>query len=150
MITLEVQSPSTSNLLTLASSVPIGQSAIVHTEGRNDMATSQILGFHWVVKDPDGLVVEDYEDWTLFGVAPRDTEERRTPRFDLDKTGTYTLKADLLMNPDNPVVVDSYEGDLCTVTTELPPEYELIQHTIYHFAYLYDGDVEVSTATFKT
>jgi len=32
----------------------------------------------------------------------------------------------------------------------IPPEYELIQHTIYHFAYIYDGDVEVTTATFKT
>jgi len=32
----------------------------------------------------------------------------------------------------------------------IPPTYELVQHTIYHFAYIYDGDVEVSTATFKT
>ncbi|GAI69860.1 unnamed protein product, partial [marine sediment metagenome] len=32
----------------------------------------------------------------------------------------------------------------------LPPVYELIQHTIYHFAYIYEGDVEVTTATFKT
>ncbi|MBA7654823.1 hypothetical protein ES703_62716 [subsurface metagenome] len=150
MITLEVQSPSTSNLLALASSVPIGQSAIVHTQGRNDMSTSQILMFHWVVWDPDGLVALEDTDKTLFGVPPGGTEDRMTPRFDLDKAGTYTLKADLLMNPDNPVVVDSYEGDLCTVTTELPPEYELIQHTIYHFAYIYDGDVEVTTATFKT
>ena len=31
----------------------------------------------------------------------------------------------------------------------IPPEYELIQHTISHFAYIYDGDVEVNTATFK-
>ena len=33
--------------------------------------------------------------------------------------------------------------------TGIPPSYELIQHTIYHFAYIYDGDVEVTTATFK-
>lgn len=32
----------------------------------------------------------------------------------------------------------------------IPPEYELIQHTIYPFAYIYDGDVEVTIATFKT
>ncbi|GAI89562.1 unnamed protein product, partial [marine sediment metagenome] len=31
----------------------------------------------------------------------------------------------------------------------VPPTYELIQHTISHFAYIYDGDVEVTTATFK-
>lgn len=30
------------------------------------------------------------------------------------------------------------------------PKYELIQHTIYHFAYIYDGDQEVTTATFRT
>ncbi len=32
----------------------------------------------------------------------------------------------------------------------IPPTYELIQHTMYHFAYIYEGDVEVTTATFKT
>ncbi|GAI38651.1 unnamed protein product, partial [marine sediment metagenome] len=32
----------------------------------------------------------------------------------------------------------------------IPPEYELIQETIYPYAYIYDGDVEVTTATFKT
>jgi hypothetical protein len=32
----------------------------------------------------------------------------------------------------------------------IPPTYELIQHTIYPYAYIYDGDVEVTTATFKT
>ncbi|GAH78742.1 unnamed protein product, partial [marine sediment metagenome] len=31
----------------------------------------------------------------------------------------------------------------------IPPTYELIQHTISHFAYIYDGDAEVTTATFK-
>lgn len=28
-------------------------------------------------------------------------------------------------------------------------EYELIQHTIYPYAYVYDGDVEITTATFR-
>lgn len=32
---------------------------------------------------------------------------------------------------------------------EIPPEYELIEHTISHFAYIYDGDAEVNIATFK-
>jgi len=150
MMALEVISQSTSNLLALASGVPIGQRGMVHTWGRNDMSTSQILMFHWVVRDPDGLLVLEDTDKTLFGVPPGGTEERMTPRFDLDKEGTYTLKADLLMNPDNPVIVDSYEGDLCTVTLEVPPEYELIQHHIFPYAYIYDGDVEVTTATFKS
>ena len=150
MIALEVKSPSTSNLLALASGVPIGQSGIVHTWGRNDMSTSQILMFRWTVWDPDGLLVLEDTDKTLFGVPPGGTEERMTPRFDLDKEGTYTLKADLLMNPDNPVIVDSYEGDLCTVTLEVPPEYELLEHTIYPYAYVYDGDDETAIFTCST
>jgi len=32
----------------------------------------------------------------------------------------------------------------------IPPEYELIQHHIFPYAYIYDGDVEVTTATFKS
>jgi len=86
------------------------------------MATSQILMFHWVVRDPDGLIVLDDTDKTLFGVAPGDDEERVTPRFDLNKIGIYTTRVELLMNPDNPVVVDSYDGDLCSVTSVVPPE----------------------------
>ena len=35
-----------------------------------------------------------------------------------------------------------------TITPEEVP-WELIQHTISHFAYIYDGDVEVNIATFK-
>jgi len=32
----------------------------------------------------------------------------------------------------------------------IPPTYELIHVTIYHFAYIYDGDVEITTATYRT
>jgi len=32
----------------------------------------------------------------------------------------------------------------------LPPTYELLEETIYPYAYIYDGDAEVSTFTFKT
>jgi len=113
------------------------------------------MGIHWVVKDPDGVVVEDYEDWvSAFGIKieldPDDDHEFIGGRFDLDKVGTYTIAINLLMNPDSPTVVDSYEGALCTTTTEVPPEYELIQETIYPYAYVYDGKEEVTIATFRT
>ncbi|GAI79085.1 unnamed protein product, partial [marine sediment metagenome] len=45
------------------SNVPQDKEGKVHIWGRNDMATNQKLGIHWIVKDPDGIVVEDYEDW---------------------------------------------------------------------------------------
>jgi hypothetical protein len=38
---------------------------------------------------------------------------------------------------------------LCTVTTEVPPEYVLIQETIYPWAYIYEGDAETCTFEFK-
>lgn len=122
MTMLGVVSPFTS-LLGIGASVPLGASAMIHTWGRNDMSTSQILMFHWVVRDPDGLQVLEDTDKTLFGVPPGGTEERMTPRFDMDKAGTWTVTMELLMNPDNPVVVDRYEGDLCIVVAPPPVEY---------------------------
>lgn len=148
MMRLELLSQSPS--LALGSSVPIGQRGLVHITGRNDVSTRQQLGMHWVVKDPDGVVVENFLDWEFGYTGPGDAQEFIGGRFDLDKLGTYTIAVNLLMNPANPVVVDSYEGDLCTTTTEVPPEYELIQQTIYPYAYVYDGDVESSIFTFQT
>ncbi|GAH37209.1 unnamed protein product [marine sediment metagenome] len=132
MITLSVTSPSTkfTGLLAVGASVPIGQSGVVTIRGRNDLLTDQKLGISWVIKDPDGIVVEEYSRWETWATAPGDEQPFIGGRFDLDKAGTYTLEVDLLMNLDNPVVVDSYKGDLCTTTTEVPPEYVLIQETI--------------------
>ena len=156
MMALEVIYPSTSptrptELLSIGASVPIGTGGKVHVWGRNDMAISQKLGVHWIVKDPDGLVVENYSDWEWGTTGPLDDHEFISPgRFDLDKIGTYTIAINLLMNPDSPVIVDSYDGVLCTTTTEVPPEYELIQHTVYPYAYVYDGKSELTIATFRT
>lgn len=161
MMKLEVISPSYSQarpskeLLSVGASVPIGQSGLVHIWGRNDTSVPQHMGIHWIVKDPEGVVVEDYEDWVSVFLAkieldPGDDHEFIGGRFDLNKEGTYIIAASLLMNPDSPVVVDSYEGDLCTTTLEVPPEFELIQHTVYPYAYVYDGTTEFSMFTFKT
>ncbi len=148
MIALEVASRSTS-LLGLASSVPIGQRGLVHIWGRNDTSVTQDLGISWVVRDPDGGIVEEYSDWS-YGHGPGDDHQFIGGRFDLEKLGAYTLNVDLLMgSPDSPVVVDSYEGDLCTTTTEIPPEYVLIQETIYPWAYTFEGDAETCIFEFQ-
>jgi len=139
-----------SDIVGIGAGVPIGVSAAILIGGINDMTIAQKLGARWEVTDPDGQVVDSYYDWAVFLTPPGQEHGFVGNQFILDKLGTYTVKADLLMNPDDPVVVDSYDGDLCTTTTEVPPEYELIQHTIYPYAYIYDGDVEVTTATFKT
>ncbi|MBA7666995.1 hypothetical protein ES703_75080 [subsurface metagenome] len=148
MIALEVISPSTSDLQSLASAVPIGQRGLVHIWGRNDTPVTQALGISWLVRDPDGAVVEEYSDWS-YGHGPGDDHEFIGGRFDINKAGTYTLEADLLMgSPDNPVVVDSYMGALCSTTTEVPPEYVLIQHTIHPAAYVYEDEAEVCVIEF--
>ena len=148
MIALEVISPSTRRLQSVASSVPIGQRGLVHIWGRNDTTVTQDLGIVWVVRGPDGAVVEEYSDWS-YGHGPGDDHEFIGGRFDLDMEGTYTLAVDLLMNPGDPVVVDSYQGGLCTTTTEVPPEYELIQDTIYPWAYVFEGNAETCIFEFQ-
>lgn len=149
MIALEVISPSTKVLQALASGVPIGQSGLVHITGLNDTSVTQALGISWLVRGPDGGVVEEYSDWS-YGHGPGDDHEFLGGRFDIDKAGTYTLEADLLMgSPANPVVVDSYEGALCVTTEVPPPEYVEIQHTIYPWAYIFEGDAETCSFEFK-
>ena len=46
-------------------------------------------------------------------------------------------------------VVNLFEGG-CLTATLAPPVGELIQRTIYPYAYIYDGDQESTTATFRT
>lgn len=105
-------------LLAVGASVPIATRGLVHVRGRNDMATNQKLGIHWVIRDPDGVVVEDYEDWEAFTTPSDDDHEFIGGRFDIDKSGDWTIAISLTMNPDSPVVVDSYAGVLCRVTEE--------------------------------
>lgn len=47
------------------------------------------------------------------------------------------------------VPLDTFSG-VCLAVAEAPPKYTLIQHTIYPYAYIYNGDQESTTATFRT
>jgi len=117
--------------------------------GSNDTDENQKMGIHWVVKDPDGLVIVngEYTRWENSWTQPGHIQgfEDFGGAFSLDKEGSYTIVIELLMNKADPVIVDSYSGLLCTVTPGIPPEYQLIQHTIYPFAYIYDGQVKTTT-----
>ncbi|MBA7595613.1 hypothetical protein ES703_02577 [subsurface metagenome] len=95
--------------------IPEGQRGLVHIWGRNDMSTSEKLGIYWFVADPDGIVVEEYEDWEWGTTSPGSEHEFIGGRFNLDRE-KYTMWVKLLMNPDDPEVVDMYIGDLCTVS----------------------------------
>ena len=98
--------------------IPEGQRGLVHIWGRNDMSTSEKLGIYWFVADPDGMIAEEYEDWEWGTTSPGGEHEFIGGRFNLDRK-KYTMWVELLMNPDNPEVVDRYIGDLCTVAPEI-------------------------------
>lgn len=104
-------------LLAAGASVPLGMRGLVHVWGKNDMATSQVLIISWVVKDPDGVTVESYSDDGGTIGAEKD-HEFIGGRFDINKTGNWTIAIGLFMNRADPVLVDSYEGVLCRVTEE--------------------------------
>jgi len=146
MIQLEVQSPSYEP--SVASSVPVGKSGLVHVWGKNDMTNDQVLIISWVVKDPDGLTVESYSDdaGTIGSLQPH---EFIGGRFDLDKEGTYTIAIALYMNRDAPVLVASYDGPLCSTTTEIPPDFKKILDIVYPDGKTYNGPAERATAEFK-
>ena len=105
------------------SSVVLGQKGLVHIVGQNNTQWAERLGISWEIKDPDGLLCEQYSDWS-FNNDPGDSHEFIGGRFEFFKEGTYTIDVELLMNKDNPAVVDSYSGNLCTVGAEIPEEPE--------------------------
>lgn len=96
------------------SDVPKGTRGQVHIWGRNDTTIAQDLYIWWKVWDPDGNVAQQYNDWS-YGHGPGNDHHFVGDRFDLSKSGIYTILAALFMNPDNPVEVDRYEGTLCTI-----------------------------------
>jgi hypothetical protein len=104
-----------------ASNIPQNKSGLVHIWGRNDMSTTQQMGIYWIVYDPDGITVEEYYTWEAWPyTSPGSEHEFIGGRFTLNKAGTYTINAGLLMNPDNPVYVDIYYGTLCSVIPTQP------------------------------
>ncbi len=118
MMRLEVTSPF--NKMLSISSIPIGQKGLVHIWGQNNTTLEQKLRISWIVRDPDGLLVEQYSDWSG-NIKPGQDHEFIGGRFEFFKEGTYTIDVSLLMNQDNPTVVDSYDGALGTVIVEIPP-----------------------------
>ncbi|MBA7609486.1 hypothetical protein ES703_16677 [subsurface metagenome] len=105
-------------LLGVGAGVIIGSRGLVHIWGRNDMTTRQQLGIRWEVRDPDGVVVEDFDDWEWGYTGPGDEQDFVGNGFDLNKPGPWTIKVELIMNPPAVVIVDRYDGVLCEVTEE--------------------------------
>ncbi|GAJ05454.1 unnamed protein product, partial [marine sediment metagenome] len=100
--------------------IPAGTRVRVRITGRNDMASNQKMGIWWQVKDEDGYVVNEHSDWETYWTGPGGEQEFRGGSFDLNKAGTYTLIIALSMNPSDPVMVDDFYGNLCTVEAAVP------------------------------
>ncbi|MBA7471422.1 hypothetical protein ES707_06728 [subsurface metagenome] len=60
------------------------------------------------------------------------------------------MYAKIMEVPGPDIFTDIYMGAIEVMEVKPPPVYELMQETIYPFSYVYDGDVEVSTFTFKS
>ncbi len=102
-----------------AANIPLGQRGLIHVIGRNNMTTSQKLGISWLMRDPDGRLVEDYKDWQTFKASPNDTHEFIGGRFDINKRGIWTIIVVLFMNPEAPIEVARYSGNLFSAVVEL-------------------------------
>jgi len=60
------------------------------------------------------------------------------------------MYAKIMEVPCPDIFTDTEMGAIEVVEVVPPPEYELLEETIYPYAYVYDGDVEVTNFTFKT
>lgn len=120
-----------------ASDIPQGKRGLVHIWGRNDTPEAQRMGIYWIVRGPpgypDGPILEEYYAWEAWPyTSPGDAHEFIGGRFNLDEVGLYDIRAGLLMNPDAPVYVDIYYGNLCTVAAAVPePEFSQFEIADY-------------------
>lgn len=100
--------------------IPVGTRIRVRNWGRNDTSINQKMGIYWFVADPEGYVAQEHYDWETFWTGPGLEQGFVGSGFDLSKVGKYSIWVELLMNPDDPQIVDRYIGDLCTVAAVVP------------------------------
>ena len=137
-----------STALIPAVGIPLHDKGIVRIYGRNDTSSNQKMGIAWTVKDPDGLVWQNYTNWELTWTGPGNVQTFKGPSKEFTKAGQHTIDVVLLMNPDNPVEVDSYTGDMCDVGAGPEPEYDALEITAYPSKVTQDQPLEV-TCSFK-
>ncbi|MBA7668304.1 hypothetical protein ES703_76414 [subsurface metagenome] len=104
-----------------AGEIPQGEGRL-YINVRNDIIYPEVIGAAWEVRDPDGIVIEKDRFLTPEPFAPGMSQGLFSNPFNLSKLGKYTVKVEMLMTIDE-LVVDSYEGDLCTVIEAVVPEY---------------------------
>ena len=101
-----------------ATGIPQGKRGLVHIWGRNDTSKAQQMGIYWLVRDPQGYVVEEYSAWEAWPYTGAGSEhEFIGGRFNLTKAGRYTIWVLLFIKIDRQSpVLDEYSGALCDVS----------------------------------
>ncbi len=81
-----------------ATNIPIGTRGLVHIHGRYTAPDAKQMSIRWTVRDPNGIVRESYYDADTWPYTPPGSEHHFIGgRFDLDKSGNWTIKAELLV-----------------------------------------------------
>lgn len=94
--------------------IPTGQGKIF-ANIRNDIIHPEVIGLHWEVKDPTGVVLEDYDFVSPEVILPGQSFPLMSLKWlPLTKVGKYTINIEMFMTVDR-IVVDSYSGELCTI-----------------------------------
>jgi len=101
-----------------------------------------LLGFDEILHNEVSIVLP--ESPTDFTLCQRSVDIPITS--DISPGTDYDLYCKLLEYPE----AGMPEVDDVIDIVGIPPTYELLEETIYPYAYVYDGDAEVSTFTFKS
>ena len=98
-----------------------GLSGQLQLWAQNDMNTTQKMAAEWTILDPEGKARYTYppslsriSSWTE--VPSRKWAGYASQNLTFDKDGRWSVNARLLMNPDNPVTVDSFSGIIADVS----------------------------------
>lgn len=81
-----------------ATNIPIDTRGLVHIYGRYTAPDARQMSIRWTVRDPDGIIRESYYDADTWPYTPPGSEHHFIGgRFDLNKPGNWTIKAELMM-----------------------------------------------------
>jgi hypothetical protein len=98
------------------------------------------------------MTLDDAYDWTPYSVdvEGRIPEDALSGRLVDVQVFISDSKPVVGQQPPNPWDVNGWIGEDVYSIGGLPPEYVLIQEDWFPFAYFYDGDVQVTTVTYRT
>lgn len=118
----------------------------IYTSGRNTGTATQEMTTDVAIKDPSGNTIKTARP-SAIQVEPTGFVHADVYTYDLTTSGRYTAVCKLIANGQ---IVDTWSGEIASIEVpEPPPDYQLIQHTIYPWAYVFQGDAERCTFEFK-